>query len=93
MNGLQNWVFNMLKMHCADQFKAATGYSVDEAQAACRSGDRAALERIREHGEQLHRDHPETYRNATEWAQKNFPAAGAVGENQNNNPTTIERTQ
>lgn len=93
MNGLQNWVFSMLKTHCADQFKAATGYSVDEAQTACRNGDKAALERIREHGMQLHRYHPEACKNAAEWAKTAFPAAGAVGENKNNNPTTIERTQ
>ena len=93
MNGLQNWVFNMLKTHCGEQFQAAMGMSVDEVQAACARGDKAILQRVRQHGESLQRQHPEACRNAASWAQTAFPAAGAVGENKNNNPTTIERTQ
>ena len=93
MNGLQKWVMNMLKTHCSEQFQAAMGMSVDELQAACARGDKAVLQRIRQHGESLQREKPEVCKNAASWAQTAFPAVGAAGNTQIINPTTIERTQ
>lgn len=93
MNGLSKWVMGMLKQHCSAQFEAAMGMSVEEMQAACARGDKAVLQRIRQHGEQLQREKPEVCRQAASWAQTAFPSASAGGNTQNNtNPTTIERT-
>lgn len=93
MNGLQKWVMNMLKTHCSEQFQAAMGMSVDELQAACARGDKTVLQRIRQHGERLQREKPEACKQAASWAQEAFPLAGAGGNTQTINPTTIERTQ
>lgn len=93
MNGLRNWVMNMLKTHCSEQFQAAMGMSVDELQSACARGDKTVLQRIRQHGERLQREKPEAYKQAASWAQEAFPAVGAAGNTQTINPTTIERTQ
>lgn len=87
MNGLQNWVFSMLKTHCGEQFKAAMGVSVEEAQAACARGDKTLLQRVRQHGEKLQQQCPDACKNAAVWAQSAFPSAGAEREKQTN-PTT-----
>lgn len=92
MNGLQKWVFSMLKTHCGEQFQAAMGMSVDEVQAACARGDKAVLQRVKMHGEQLQQKAPDACQKAAEWAQTAFPAVGAAGNTQTINPT-IERTQ
>lgn len=92
MNGLRNWVLNMLKTHCASQFEAAMGMSVDEMHAACERGDKDVLSRIRSHGELMQKQNPAACQNAAAWAREAFPGAGASVKNkQNNNP--IERTQ
>lgn len=94
MNGLQRWVFSMLKAHCGEQFQAAMDMSVDEVQAACARGDKAVLQRVRMHGEQLQQRAPEACQKAAAWAQEAFPGAGVPGNTQNNNnPTKLERTQ
>lgn len=94
MNGLQKWVFSMLKAHCGEQFQAAMGMSVDEVQAACARGDKAVLQRVRMQGEQLQQKAPDACQKAAEWAQEAFLVAGAAGNTQNNNnPTKLERTQ
>ena len=92
MNGLNNWVLSMLKTHCGEQFKAAMGMSVDEAQAAFARNDKAALNRLNQYGDHMQQTHPEACKNAAAWAQKAFLGVGAPGNTKtNNNP--IERTQ
>lgn len=94
MNGLRNWVMNMLKTHCSEQFQAAMGMSVDDMQAAINSGDKTALERVRLHGERLQKEQPGACQQAAAWAKTAFSAPGGAVNTQNNtNPTTIERTQ
>ena len=93
-NGLNNWVLNMLKTHCSEQFQATMGMSVDDMQAALKRGDKAALERVRLHGERLHKESPHVCQQAAAWAKTAFSApGGAVNTQQTQTNNPIERTQ
>jgi hypothetical protein len=92
MKGLRNWVMNMLKTHCREQFEATMGMSIDDADAAFSRKDKAALNRVNQYGTHMQKSHPEACKNAADWAQQAFFGAGASGNTKtNNNP--IERTQ
>lgn len=93
MNTLQNWAFNMLKTHCSSQFETVVGMSVDDAMKACQRGDKAVLKKIKKHGQTLWQQNPTACQTAAEWAQLTFSGASAPAENQNTNPTKLERTQ
>ena len=92
-NGLNNWVLNMLKTHCSEQFQATMGMSVDDMQAAIARGDKTVFERVRRHGERLHKENPQACQQAAAWVKTAFAAPSGAGNTQKTNPTTIERTQ
>lgn len=93
MNGYQKWVLNNIKQRCPQLFEKMTGMKVDEFERAYNPKDKKFCDRMKKRHDAFKSENPQQYAYAEAGARQFFSTAGAVGEVNNNNPTTIERTQ